>query len=349
MTHYAYQPVVEITRGEIVESVVYGAGVIVDASGRLVYRWGDPFINTYLRSSAKPFQVLPFVERGGVEHFGLTEEELAILCASHSGTDEHVRVVSGIQAKVGVTESHLMCGIHPPEHKETARAMMARGEQPTQNRHNCSGKHTGMLAHAKLRGFPTDNYIDIHHPVQQTILQTFSEMVDVPVDHIHLGTDGCSAPVFAVPLYQAALGFARLADPTGLAPERAAACRKITHAMAAHGFMVAGPGRFDTDVMAVGNGMIVTKAGAEGYQGMALLPGALGKGSPALGIAFKISDGDQSGRSRPTVAVEVLRQLGALNDTQLTSLADHRNRPQYNWRKIEIGAIRACLQLEKLP
>jgi len=349
MEYSGYQPVVEISRGPIVESLVYGAIAVVDISGKLIYRWGDPFINTYLRSSAKPFQVLPFVERSGVEHFGLTEEELALLCASHSGTDEHVRVVAGIQAKCGILESQLMCGVHPPEHKDTARAMLLRGEEPTPNRHNCSGKHTGMLAHALLRRFSTENYIAIHHPVQDSILDTFAEMVSVQPQNIHLGTDGCSAPVFAVPLYNAALGFARLADPSGLAPERAAACRKITHAMASNGFMVAGPGRFDTDVMALGNGLIVTKAGAEGYQGMAFLPGALGPDSPALGVAFKIADGDQSGRSRPTVAVEVLRQLGALTDEQVRQLSMHANRPQYNWRKIEIGTIRASFSLEHLP
>ena len=346
MTYPNYLPLVEITRGPIVESIHCGAIAVVDIHGRVLASAGDPEIVTYPRSTAKPVQVLPFVELGGPRRFNLTERELAVMCASHSGTDDHFAVVSGIQAKIGVSESDLLCGVHAPMDKPTAIAMTRRGEIPTPNRHNCSGKHTGMLAQAALRGLSKEEYIDPQHPVQQLILQTFAEMTDMPVGQIGIGIDGCSAPVFALPLRNMALAFARLADPAGLTPARAAACRQITQAMMAHPDMVAGPGRFDTLVMGLLAGRVFAKGGAEGYQGMGLMPGALGPGSPALGIAFKIADGDQSDRARNVVSIEILRQLGLLTPEQITAhLADLAARPNTNWRKFVVGEIRPCFEL----
>jgi L-asparaginase II len=221
---------------------------------------------------------------------------------------------------VGITEADLKCGTHPPIHKETAEAMRQRGEAPTPNRDNCSGKHTGMLAHAKLKGASLEDYLEFDHPVQQSILNAFAEMCGVAPGNVGLGIDGCSAPNFSIPFYNAAWGWARLADPVDLAPGRAAACRKITAAMMAHPDMVAGPGRFDTLLMEATRARIVAKGGAEGYMGMAVMPGRMGAHSPALGIAMKISDGDGRGRARPAVCLEILRQLGALSPDELKAL-----------------------------
>ena len=146
----SYQQIFEVTRGRIVESIHFGAAAVVDSGGRLLAWLGDPKIITFLRSSAKPFQALPFIEGGGDQTFHLTSKEVAIICGSHDGTDEHVEVIKGIQAKAGVQESDLLCGAHPLSHVPTVEAMRARGETPTPNRHNCSGKHTGMLAAARI-------------------------------------------------------------------------------------------------------------------------------------------------------------------------------------------------------
>ncbi|MBU1660308.1 MAG: asparaginase [Chloroflexi bacterium] len=142
------------------------------------------------------------------------------------------------------------------------------------------------------------------------------------IEDIVIGIDGCSAPVFAIPLRNAALGYARLCDPVELAPERAAACRTITNAMSTHPEMVAGPGKFDTRLMTAANGKIVSKGGAEGYQQIGVLPGAMAPDSPGLGIAIKISDGDSRSRARPAVVLELLRQLGAITPQELEELAD---------------------------
>jgi len=349
MAYENYQPVVEVTRGSIVESVHFGALVVVDATGQVLASWGDPQTVTFLRSSAKPFQALPFVEMGGMERFNLTKKELALMCASHSGTDEHVATVQGMQSKFDVSESDLLCGTHVPSNEATAEALLLRGEKPTPNRHNCSGKHTGMLGQARLRGLTLADYINPAHPVQVSILQAFSEMCGLLPEEVVVGIDGCSAPNFAVPLYNAALAFARLADPHDLPTVREEALHRIFQAMTAYPDMVAGPARFDTHLMQAAGGGIVSKGGAEGYQGMALAPGLLGKGAPGVGIAFKVSDGDYPDRARPLMSVEILRQLGALTDSQSAELSMYFPRPIYNFRKLEVGMIRTCFMLEQRP
>ena len=342
-----YAPLVEVTRDPVVESVHSGALAVVDAQGKLIASAGDPYLVTYLRSSSKPLQVLPLLERGGVQAFNLSDKEIALMCASHSGTDEHYATVTALQARIGISEGDLLCGIHAPTHAATAEAMRQRGEAFTANRHNCSGKHTGFLAHAVLRSETKEDYINPNHPIQQTITRTFAEMIEYPREKVAIGVDGCSAPVFAVPLYNAALGFAHLCDPTGLAPARAEACRAVTRAMAAYPFMVAGPERFDTLAMEIGGGRFICKGGAEGYQAIGILPGALGPGSPALGITYKVADGDVNGRARPVIGVEILRQLGLVTDADIAGpLAHLAARPVTNWREIKVGEMRPGFQLD---
>jgi L-asparaginase II len=346
-----YRPIFELTRGNTVESVHNGAIAVVDAIGQLAAWYGDPNAVTFLRSTAKPFQALPFIEHGGHNQFSLTSREIAMICASHSGTEEQVRVVQSIQAKTGVSESDLLCGAHYPYHEPTAEAMRERKEQPRPNQHNCSGKHSGMLAYARWLGLSTADYINPQHPIQQEILRTFAGMCELPVEQVGLGMDGCSAPNFAVPLRDAAFALARLCDPDDGAvfpPERRAACQTIVSAMVNHPDMVGGPGRFDTRLMEVGNRRILVKGGAEGYQGVGLLPGALGPGSLALGITIKISDGDFRSRARPGVTLEVLRQLEVLSQPELDLLSDFGPTiPVENWRKIKVGQGRPCFQLER--
>ena len=342
----SFVPLIELTRGPLVESIHFGALAVSDAAGQLLYSAGDPDLVANLRSSAKPFQILGMVEGGGLEAFGLSEQELAIGCASHSGTDEHVSVLRGMQVKIGVGEGDLRCGVHYPLDELTARAMRERGELPTSNRHNCSGKHTAMLANARAHGFPIEDYLNTAHPLQRLILQTFAEMVGLPPREVVVGVDGCSAPTFGAPLRRAAQAFALLADPSGLAPTRAAALRRIYAAMAAHPDMVAGPGRWDTLLMQAARGKIVSKTGAEGYLGMAVLPGASGPGSPALGITLKIADGDPAGRASYGAGMAVLLQLGLLDPEARAALQAFDRRPLQNWRGIEIGEIRPAFQLQ---
>ncbi|MBT3336542.1 MAG: asparaginase [Anaerolineae bacterium] len=346
MTDHA--PLLQRTRGTTVESLHYGAAAVVDSSGKLLAWIGNPQHKTFLRSAAKPFQALPFIERGGAREFNLLLHEIAQICASHGGTNLHAQTVRGIQAKIGVDEGHLQCGSHPPLDRETTERLISIGEIPTPIRHNCSGKHTGMLAHAKMRGLPLENYLDREHPIQKDILSAFAEMCEIVPADVKFGTDGCSAPNFAIPLYNTALGFARLCDPHDLPAERADACKTITTSMAAHPEYVSGFGRFDTRVMQVGCGRLVAKTGAEGYQALGILPDLTEASPKGVGIALKISDGDATEKVRAAVMVEILRQLNILNEKQLEDLAGFSPvQTIYNWRNLPVGESRTIFKLEK--
>lgn len=351
----AHQPLLQVSRGNLVESVHYGSIAIVDSNGTLLASHGDPDTVAFLRSSAKPFQALPFVERGGVEHFSFTQAELAISCASHLGSDLHRQTVEAMQKKIGIEENDLQCGVHLPEDVSTLTDLLVTNKPPTPNYNNCSGKHTAMLAYTRMRGLPSEKYLELEHPLQQDILASFSEMCLLPASGIEIGTDGCSAPNFAVPLIHAALAMARLCDPRDLSEARASACRKITSAMTTHPEMVSGYGEFDEQLMRVGRGKIVCKRGAEGFQIVGLMPGALRSDSPGIGVAFKVSDGDasslgsnlvMSNRVRPAVTLEILRQLGALSSEQRQALAEFGPaKPVKNHRGIVTGQSQPVFEL----
>jgi L-asparaginase II len=262
-----------------------------------------------------------------------------------------------MQQKAGLSEDMLQCGVHLPGDPEMFRSFVAAGRAPTPNFNNCSGKHTAMLAHARMRGLPLDTYLDRSHPIQRDILVTFAEMCGMDPSAVALGIDGCSAPNFAVPLYNAALAMARLCDPAQLAAPRREACLKITRAMAAHPEMISASGEFDCELMRTGEGRLFTKRGAEGFQILGLRRGVLEAGSPGVGIAFKVSDGDASrmsmqlestSRVRPAVALEILQQLRALSAEQQKTLARFGPMKELkNHRGIVTGFSRPAFQLER--
>jgi L-asparaginase II len=345
MTAFGHIPLVEVTRGRIVESVHYGSLCLSQADGKVNLSLGDQTSKFFLRSSAKPFQLLAFLERGGVEHYALEPREIAIMCASHSGTPAHIEVLEALQRKVGIDESLLQCGVHAPYHKPSADQLLLDGTALRPNHNNCSGKHTGMLSFARMTNVPLDSYLENSHPVQQAILNTFAEMCEVDAETVELGVDGCTAPVFAVPLQAAALGYARLCQPDNMPENRATACRTITSAMAAHADMVAGPERFDTDGMFAGKGAFISKLGAEGYRGIGILPGKARGIEGGLGLTIKVSDGDATYRATAVIAMAVLKALGVLDDGQIEALKRYDRHPVTNWRGKEIGEIRPSKEL----
>ncbi len=333
------EPLVHVVRGGLVDAVHMGALVVVDADGRLLYHVGDPHLVAYPRSSAKPLQVLPLLESGAADHFGFTDREIAIMCASHSGEDVHIATVQGILERIGLDESALLCGVHAPAHKPTAERMRDAGLKPNSLHSNCSGKHAGMLALARFLGVPTEGYVQAGHPVQQRVLATVAAFSDMAPDKIILASDGCTVPTFGMPLYNFALAVARLVQPQAWEPALQAACRRVVRAMQAYPEMVGGTGRFDTDLMRVATGTLISKGGADGYHCAGILPcAAFPNGA---GIALKVLDGDVSNRARPLAMLETLRQLGVLTDDQLGALAVHRRAPVLNMRGEKVGETRA--------
>ncbi|MFY9365044.1 MAG: asparaginase, partial [Brevefilum fermentans] len=254
---------------------------------------------------------------------------------------QHTSVLTKMHQKIGITEADLACGVHWPYDPATRDEMKLAGKQPTALNHNCSGKHTGMLAYARLKGYPLTDYLDPAHPVQVDIRETLGEMLGMDPGQMPLGIDGCSAPVYGVPMLNMAQAVASLAEPAGMEESRAQACRTITSAMIANPLMIAGPDLFDTNLMSVGAGKLFAKGGAEGYQIIGVMPGVIAEEAPGIGIAIKISDGDNRSRGRSSVALTLLKAMGVLSQTEIENLGAYGNIPIKNWRDIQIGEVRS--------
>jgi len=300
---------VENRRGSVVESrhVVHVA--VVDAAGKLVAAAGDPDLVTFWRSAAKPFQALPLVEDGAVDHFTLTRQDLALACASHSSEPAQVTLVREFLQRIGCSERELMCGPHRPLSDAVAKDYETRGVRLTAVYSNCSGKHTGMLALAKHHGWPTEFYAHIEHPVQRRCLKSISDYTDVPANDIGVAVDGCGVATFALPLRNMALAYAKLgkrATGNGTRTDVDVSrfsfpVSRITEAMLHHPDLVAGEGRPCTEMMRAHPGRVVAKVGAEGVYSAALL-------REGLGVTLKVEDGHSVASALAIAAV--LAELG---------------------------------------
>ncbi|HEY0006856.1 MAG TPA: asparaginase [Pyrinomonadaceae bacterium] len=250
-------PLVEVMRGAIVESRHRGHVVAVDVSERRIAQLGSPKTVTFLRSSAKPLQLLPVIASGAADRFGFDARELAVACASHNGEPIHTEAVASMLRKIGLDSSALKCGVHEPFSREIARALRKRGQRPNVLQNNCSGKHAAMLALALHLGAPFETYDQPEHPVQQMILSRVEQFTGLPRAEIALGIDGCGAPTFALPVDKMALIYARLvAPPDELDDATKDACRRIVYAMMEYPEMIGGgvTERLDTELMRAARG-----------------------------------------------------------------------------------------------
>ncbi|MDQ3690184.1 MAG: asparaginase [Chloroflexota bacterium] len=342
---------VEVTRGDRVESIHRGSIAVAAPDGSMIASAGDPDQFIYLRSSAKPFQLAPFVASGRFDEYGLGTEALAIMAASHSGEDQHVRLVQEILRRSGLTGSVLQNQVHAPFDTETAHRLIRDGEQPTVLRGNCSGKHAGMVLFAKASGWPLDSYWHPEHPVQRLALETISALSDIPIERVTTATDGCGVVSFGMPLRGLALAFARLADPSAVAdPPLREALIRIRDAMMAHPELVGGARRrIDTALMLAYPKRIVSKGGAEGVLAMGLPPGTLPPsstyGDGPMGIAAVIEDGNAARRGGDAVSVEILRQLGLATDPLPGSLAEYASPAILDTRGETAGTVHPAFRL----
>jgi L-asparaginase II len=333
--------VARVLRNGQTESWHYGAAAVVTPYGGLVARIGDSAVATFLRSAAKPFQVLPLLAAGGRERFELSDADLALICASHSATPAHVERVESLLERGGFSVDDLQCGAHPPLDEAAAAALAANGTAPSPLHNNCSGKHAGKLLACRLLDLPTDGYLERDHPLQESIRDWLSLFCGLPLRVIGHALDGCSAPTFCLPLQAAARAYAALADPgqAAVTPEGAMLAGQVVSAMTGHPEMVAGPGRFTTRLMEVTGGRVLGKEGFEGFYGLAV------RGPVALGVALKIADG--SARCRDGVVLDLLRQLGSLSAAELAELTDFHQPKRHNVRGTEVGEIVPDLAVEE--
>ncbi len=324
--------VVEALRGRIVESIHRVHVAVAHADQGLIASAGNPAHFSFVRSSIKMFQVLPFVEAGGVERFQLTGQELALCTASHGGENFHVSTARSILAKAGVTEAALACGPHLPLHEPTANAMLCAAEAPGRIHNNCSGKHAGMLAHCVQQQWVTNGYHRATHPMQQRVVSTLARWMRLDEGDVESGIDGCGLPTFTMPLDAVAAGCAKFAAAVA---DNDPAPAKIFNAMVAHPEFVAGTDRLDTDLMRVAGSRLFAKVGAEGFY-TAAIP------SMRIGVALKVEDGSK--RAAEPAILAVLKHLDAIDANQFARLAKYSAPQLVNTRDEAVGHLQATLK-----
>lgn len=327
------KPAVEVTRGDLVESLHHVAACASNAGGDVLLSLGEIDEPVFLRSAAKPFIAAAVLQMGAREEFALTQTEIAVMAASHTGQAFHVEAVRSILAKIGLDESALQCGPHLPYNEAAAHAMIRTGEPASRVHNNCSGKHAGILALCKLMHADVETYLEPSHPAQQHILRFCARLSDDDPNTWPLGVDGCGIPVYATSLRKAALAFARFASLDGLDPLDASALEIVRDAMVADPEYVAGTGEFDSELMRVASGSIACKVGAEGVHGVSSIP-------QGLGFVSKVIDG--ASRARAPFTMAALRALGALDPGRATQLRAFAHPIMYNRAGRAIGEIRVA-------
>jgi L-asparaginase II len=329
-------PLIELTRGGTRECLHFGAVAAVNRHRRLLAHAGDPHWLSFTRSTLKALQALPFMQDGGAAGFGFSQQQVALMCASHNGEDSHVAQVQGMLDKAGLSYKALRCGCHVPgifTQLETAPPPDLRYDE---RHNNCSGKHAGFLAYCVQHGLDLEHYLEPMHPLQQAIRRDVARAVGLDPQDLRLGIDGCSAPNYAMPLSALAYGYARLASGT-LDGEFGESFSTLSDAMTAHPDMVSGQRRNDLAFMQAGRGDWVTKVGADGVQVVA---------SKSRGEAFAIKIIDANKPALFAASVEVLDQLGWLDDAQREALLPWRAQPLFNARGLLVGERRPVFQLQ---
>lgn len=323
----------EVTRGALVESRHRGSAIVLDADGGVVLAMGEVDRPVFPRSAVKALQALPLLESGAADRYGLTPAEIALAVSSHSGEPAHAETALGMLKKAGRDLDCLECGAHWPMGEAAARALARSGGEPTALNNNCSGKHAGFVCLACGIDEDPRGYVAAGHAVQQAVRGALESVTGAPHRQEEAGTDGCSIPSYAVPLRALALGFARFGTGHGFGPERARAAARIREAAAAHPFMVAGTGRFDTRLMALLGARAFVKTGAEG-----VYCGAL----PELGYGIALKCDDGAGRAAEVAMMALVERFLPMSEAEKRALSPLRENVLKNWNGIEVGRVRAA-------
>jgi len=323
---------IEQTRGGYVENRHRGSFVIADAEGNVIAAAGDIARPVFPRSAIKSMQALAMVTSGAIDRFALSDEQLALACASHHGEAVHVSKVAGFLGHLGLSRDDLECGAHPPLNGRAREALRAAGEAPTALHNNCSGKHSGMLSVARALGVDTGHYVEREHPVQLAVRAAIETVIGEPLSVDRCGTDGCSIPTWAAPLSGFARGFARMATGAGLPADLGAAAQRIFDAATANPLLVAGTDHFDTLTMQAFGGRVMQKGGAEGVQCGAIR-------HKGWGYALKCDDGNM--QASVTMAANLLLRFADPDAEQAEVLGRYARQVVKNVRGAEVGEMRA--------
>ncbi|MAU95123.1 MAG: asparaginase [Fulvimarina sp.] len=326
---------VEVTRGELVESFHRGAFALLDGDGNIVAQAGDVERPVFPRSAVKLLQAIPLIETGAAARYGLDDKDLSLACASHSGEPEHLRRAAAMLEKAGLDQTALECGVHWPSEAEVSRDMARRGETPCPLHNNCSGKHAGFLLTAVHRGEDLAGYVGPNHPVQLRCKAVIEDLTGHSLNVDVCGTDGCSIPTYAAPLKDFAGAFARIASGRGVEPQRAEAGQALMRACMAEPFEMSGTGRACLELMQAAPGRVFAKTGAEG-----VFCGAL----PELGLGFALKIDDGATRASDALVAAVIAAALQKEDAALAeTFAAMARRDIRNWRGTLTGEVRAVM------
>ena len=328
---------VEVYRGEVLESFHRGVICIVNENDEVIFSMGDVQQLCFPRSAMKFFQQIPLLTSGAVEHFGFTQKEIAIFCGSHNGEAEHVETVQSILNKIGLTADDLLCGPQMPTLKEDANYLIKNDLQPKRIQNNCSGKHAGFLAYCVYNNLPTKDYINVNHPLHQAILKVVADFHNYPIEKIQNGVDGCSAPIFAFPVINQAIAYKNLVYPTKFDEATQKACKTMVDAITAYPEMIAGQKRYCTDLMKEADGQLIGKTGADGIYSIGLV-------NQHMGICIKVDDGKMG--PQYNVAQTVIEQLGILSAEKNERLRHYVAFENKNFGGLTTGETKACASVK---
>ena len=329
-------PLVEVTRGPIVESCHHGFVAVCDGSGKVIASAGDPHTVTYMRSAAKPIQGLNILLSGAAKKFNFTDRELAIMCSSHYGEEMHKEVIYRLLDKMGLAPSALLCGNPLSISADYMKRQLTEHMVIDEANSDCSGKHCGFLSVCLTKGYPIENYNSPDHPMQQEIAKIMAHICGVEEASIHIGVDGCGVPVHSMPLSAMARAYARISTPAQLEEPYRSGCGRIFRAMNAAPEMLAGTNGFCTEFLAHTNGRFCSKLGAEAVY-------CIGVKDRDLGIAVKIGDGNY--RALYPAVMSVLAQLDLLSPEETAALQSFASPDIINDLGRPVGKIRPCFQL----
>lgn len=337
----------QIADQESLEAIHWGAIAVVDGDGKLLHSVGDVTNFVHLRSTAKPFQMLPFLLRKLDEKFEIEEADIALFMASHGGETQHLERLSRIMDKLHVKESELLCGVHAPTHEPSKNALIKSGIKSSVLHNNCSGKHCAMIAVSKEAGWDINSYIDKEHPLQREIVQILIHLSGTPELDLGIGIDGCSAATFILPLNSMARLYAALAYPNHCEEKFRAVLKQAFQAGSRYPEVIAGSKRLDTMLMQCAQGAIFAKTGAEGSYAIAVAPSA---GFPkGIGIAVKVADGDPTHRARNQIVLSLLIQMGLLAEESIAKSSDLSSILEgklTNFRGTQVGSIKPVFRIK---
>ncbi|MBL0936218.1 MAG: asparaginase [Rhizobiaceae bacterium] len=325
---------VEVKRGNVIESRHRGALSAFDGDGKEMLSIGDVARPVFPRSAVKSIQALPLIESGAADAYGFTDADLALACASHAGETRHADRAASMLARAGLDASALECGAHWPTRQDAMIELARSGASPTALHNNCSGKHSGFVCTCRHLGIGHRGYVKADHRSQEMVREAMEAVTGAAHSTDACGIDGCSIPTYAIPLADLARGFAKMATGQGLGERRAAAAKRLINACMAEPFYVSGTERMDTRLMMAGAGRIFVKVGAEG-----VYCGAL----PELGLGFALKCDDGAVRAAETMVAALIARL--MKDELGERVGEMARPVMRNWNGIEVGMVRPVGEL----